>query len=212
MNRGRLHAAGLALLVAVQAICAWFFVWDIVASVLGIPRRPIAWETRELMEIGASVGLVLGLALGALLLIRSVRQNRKMAEQVRAASSAFAELLEERFAEWGLTPSERDVAWFTIKGLPIAEIARLRETSEGTVKAQSNAIYRKAGVGSRSQLVSLFIEDLMERSPPRTDAPRPSATEEGRPRPPGPEPTARTATRAAPPRKMGSLHGRDRLR
>ena len=52
------------------------------------------------------------------------------------------------------------MAWFTIKGLPIAEIARLRQTSEGTVKAQSNAIYRKAGVNGRAQLVSLCIEDL----------------------------------------------------
>ena len=42
-----------------------------------------------------------------------------------------------------------------------SEIARLRATSEGTVKAQTNAIYRKAGVTGRPQLLSLFIEDLM---------------------------------------------------
>ena len=71
------------------------------------------------------------------------------------------ELLEERFAEWGLTPAESDVALFAIKGMTTAEIASLRKTSEGTVKAQTNAIYRKAGVSGRSQLLSLFIEDLM---------------------------------------------------
>ena len=60
-----------------------------------------------------------------------------------------------------LTPSERDVALFAIKGMSTAEIASLRSTSEGTVKAQTNAIYRKAGVSGRSQLLSLFIEDLM---------------------------------------------------
>jgi DNA-binding NarL/FixJ family response regulator len=37
----------------------------------------------------------------------------------------------------------------------------LRQTSEGTVKAQTNAIYRKAEVSGRSQLLSLFIDDLM---------------------------------------------------
>jgi DNA-binding NarL/FixJ family response regulator len=42
-----------------------------------------------------------------------------------------------------------------------AEIAGLRATSEGTIKAQTNAIYRKAGVTGRPQLLSLFIEDLM---------------------------------------------------
>ena len=43
----------------------------------------------------------------------------------------------------------------------IAEIAALRETKDGTIKAQSNAIYRKSGVAGRAQLVSLFIEELM---------------------------------------------------
>lgn len=73
----------------------------------------------------------------------------------------------------GLTPSERDVAWFTIKGLSLAEIARMRQTSDGTVKAQSNAIYRKAGVSGRTQLLSLFLEDLMEEGP-RAAARRPA--------------------------------------
>ena len=70
--------------------------------------------------------------------------------------------MEERFIEWGLTPAERDVALFAIKGMSTQEIAALRSTSEGTVKAQTNAIYRKAGVTGRPQLLSLFIDDLMD--------------------------------------------------
>jgi DNA-binding NarL/FixJ family response regulator len=53
------------------------------------------------------------------------------------------------------------VALFAIKGLSTPEIAQLRQTSEGTVKAQTAAIYRKAGVTGRPQLLSLFIEDMM---------------------------------------------------
>jgi DNA-binding CsgD family transcriptional regulator len=157
--------AALVLVVAVQALCTLFFVWDILAGVVGLPRRPLSWRMREIMEMGAGVGLVLGVALGAVLLFTTLRQNRSMETQLRQASGAFAELLEERFRGWGLTPSERDVAWFTIKGLSIADIARLRQTSEGTVKAQSNAIYRKAGVSGRAQLVSLCIEDLIDAGP-----------------------------------------------
>jgi DNA-binding CsgD family transcriptional regulator len=71
------------------------------------------------------------------------------------------DLLAERFEEWALTPAEKDVALFAIKGMSTSEIAGLRNTSEGTVKAQTNAIYRKAGVTGRAQLLSLFIEDLM---------------------------------------------------
>ena len=165
----------LVLVVAVQVLCTLFFVWDIAASVLGVERDPLAWEVRELIEIGAGVGLVLGVGLGTLLLARTVLRSRAMESRLREVSGAFAELLAERFEQWGLTPSERDVAWFTIKGLSIAEIARLRGTSEGTVKAHSNAIYRKAGVSGRTQLLSLFIEDLMEASPPAAPETRKSA-------------------------------------
>jgi DNA-binding CsgD family transcriptional regulator len=151
----------LAVLV-VQALCAIFFVSDILFTLLGIRSRPISWQTRELLEIGAAVGLVLGLILGALALHRSIRDRRAAEEKLRRASAAFAEVLQERFEQWGLTPAERDVALFAIKGLSTQEIAALRQTSEGTVKAQTNAIYRKAGVSGRPQLLSLFIEELMD--------------------------------------------------
>ena len=160
----------LVFVVAVQVLCSLFFISDILAGVFGLRQAPIAWELRELIEMGAAIGLVLGVALGAALLVRTFRHNRRIEVQLRRASTAFAALLEERFVEWGLTPSERDVAWFTIKGMSLAEIARLRQTSEGTVKAQSNAIYRKAGVNGRTQLLSLFIEDLMEEGLPRAAA------------------------------------------
>ena len=122
------------------------------------------------MEIGAALGLVLGLLLGGLILNRSFRDRREAEERLRRASGAFMDVLYERFSEWGLTPAERDVALFAIKGLSTAEIAAVRATSEGTVKAQTNAIFRKAGVTGRPQLLSLFIEDLMRDDTPRAPA------------------------------------------
>jgi DNA-binding CsgD family transcriptional regulator len=169
-DRGRI---ALVVVVAVQGLCSLFFIWDILAGLFGLRRTPISWEARELIEIGAALGLLLGVVLGAVLLVRTIRHNRRMEGQIRRAKTAFAEVLEQRFSEWGLTPSERDVAWFTIKGMSLAEIARLRQTSEGTVKAQSNAIYRKSGVSGRTQLLSLFLEDLMDDAP--ADEPRKSA-------------------------------------
>lgn len=151
----------LATLVAVQGLCATFFVSDIILTVLGVRARPVSWQTRELLEIGAAIGLILGVLLGWIAYRRSQRRARAAEESLRLVQSAFKDHLEERFSAWGLTPAERDVALFSIKGLSLAEIAELRSTSDGTVKAQSNAIYRKAGVNGRSQLLSLFIEDLM---------------------------------------------------
>ena len=157
--------------LTVQVLCAFFFISDIVLSVLGIYIPPINWQLREYIELGAALGLVLGIVSGALALARSMRERRLAEEKLRRASGVFMELLQERFAEWGLTPAEADVALFAIKGLSTAEIAGLRNTSEGTVKAQTNAIFRKAGVSGRPQLLSLFIEDLMDATPTRSGPP-----------------------------------------
>jgi DNA-binding CsgD family transcriptional regulator len=161
----------ISIVFVVQALCAVFFVSDILSSVFGLRSTPLSWQTRELLELGAAVGLVLGLILGAVLLFRALRERNLAQERLRRASGVFMELLEERFTEWGLSPAERDVALFAIKGMSTAEIGVLRNTSEGTVKAQTNAIYRKAGVTGRPQLLSVFIEDLMrdDVAPPRID-------------------------------------------
>lgn len=151
----------LTVLFLVQALCALFFVSDIAMSVFGIYPVPLSWTSREVLEIGAAIGLVLGLIFGALALRRSLRELKIARDRLRRASSAFMDIMTEHFNDWGLTPAERDVALFSIKGLSTQDIATLRKTSEGTVKAQTNAIYRKAGVTGRPQLLSLFIEDLM---------------------------------------------------
>ncbi len=169
----------IAVILAVQAVCAVFFVSDIVLTVLGARSQPIAWQVREYLEIGAALGLVLGFVLGALALRRTLSQKAAAEARLRVASGVFMDHVTERLDEWGLTPAERDVALFLLKGLGTADVARLRETSEGMVKAQTNAIYRKAGVANRGQLVSLFIEDLVapdgpvlldEPAPPRAAA------------------------------------------
>ncbi len=159
------HKVAIAIILLVQVVCAFFFVSEILASVLGIPYQPLDWAFVELIEIGAAVGLMLGVVLGGFALRESFRRTRRAEEALRRASTAFMEVLEERFTDWGLTPAERDVALFAIKGMSTQEIATLRSTSEGTVKAQTNAIYRKAGVTGRPQLLSLFIDDLMEQGP-----------------------------------------------
>ncbi|MFP7672652.1 helix-turn-helix transcriptional regulator [Marivita sp. S0852] len=152
---------GFGLLLAVQLVCAGFFLWDILTPLLGIRYAPVSWALYEIMEIGAALGLIIGVATTTILLSRSTVRRRQAEEKLRLASGAFMDVLFERFDQWELTPAERDVALFSVKGLSTAEIAGLRKTSEGTVKAQTNAIYRKAGVSGRPQLLSLFIDDLM---------------------------------------------------
>jgi DNA-binding CsgD family transcriptional regulator len=152
----------ILIALVVQALCAVFFIGDILSSYVGLRSEPIAWQLREIIEIGAATGLVLGFGLGAMALVRSRQRHMRAEAKLRVASGAFMDLVEESFDTWGLTPAEREVALFSIKGFSTAEIAGLRSTSEGTVKAQTNAIYRKAGVSGRSQLLTLFIDGLMD--------------------------------------------------
>ncbi len=153
--------AAFGLLLALQASCALVFVGDILLSAFGIYPAPLSWGLRELLEMGAGLGLFLGMILGLLLVLRAIRDLRRAEARLERASAAFVDLLNARFDQWALTAAERDVALFAIKGLSVQEMARLRETSEGTIKAQTAAIYRKANVTGRPQLLSLFIEDLM---------------------------------------------------
>ncbi|WP_299838019.1 helix-turn-helix transcriptional regulator [uncultured Paracoccus sp.] len=155
------HAPLIAIL-ALQSLCAIYLVRDMVLSVLGIYYEPLAWEYLEYLDIGAALGLIAGIALGGHMLVQSLRQRQRAEEKLRRARTAFADLALERFADWGLSPAEREVALFSIKGLSVAEIAGLRGTSEGTIKAQAVAVYRKAGVANRHQLLSLFIEDMFD--------------------------------------------------
>lgn len=152
----------LGLVLSIQVLCAAFFVWDILVTVLGIRSQPISWQIHEFIEIGAALGLVLGVLFGALALKTSLSRTRQAEDALKRAKGAFHDVMYQRFEDWSLTPAERDVALFAIKGFSTSDIAGLREVSEGTVKAQTNAIYRKAGVTGRPQLLSLFIEDLMD--------------------------------------------------
>ena len=152
----------LGLVVLVQFVCAMFFVGQIAISVFGIPIGPIEWVYQELIEVGAALGLVIGSVMGALALRAARARSHRAEEALRQARSAFREVLEERFDSWELTPAERDVAMFSIKGFSTQDIAGFRSVSEGTIKAQTNAIYRKAGVSGRAQLLSLFVDELVQ--------------------------------------------------
>ena len=147
-------------LLVVQAGCAVFFMLDVVADFRGILLLTND-SLHHGIELVAVIALMLGIAMTTLEIRRIRTRQRRVEAQLRVASGAFHELLEEHFDAWTLTPSERDVALLAIKGLSIAEIAGVRNTKDGTIKAQCNAIYTKAGVSGRQQLLSLFIEELM---------------------------------------------------
>lgn len=149
--------ATLSLVVAAQALAATFFVLDFLGDI-----RSDGWTRHLILEAGASLALLTGILVGTFYLRSLVEAARRDELAVAAASGAMTELIGMRFAQWGLTPAEADVALFALKGLDAAEIARLRGAAAGTVRAQLTRVYAKAGVTSHSALVALFLDDLIE--------------------------------------------------
>lgn len=79
------------------------------------------------------------------------------------ASSELQDIIQNHFDTWKLTASERDVAALMIKGLSISEIAAVRGSAEGTVKAHLNAIYRKSNARNRAEVLSHIMDTLIDR-------------------------------------------------
>ena len=90
---------------------------------------------------------------------------RVESEKWRAESRKYLEglssAIDEQLSKWGLTPSEKEVAFLLLKGLSLKDVANARNTSEKTARVQSMAIYSKAGLSSRSELSAFFLEDLL---------------------------------------------------
>ena len=153
----------LVALIVVQIVCTVVFVADVSRDFI-----PQGWaglaNPANLSEIAATIGLILGIGFEALVLWRLMHRQAQMQQSLSVAGGALSDVMEAYFRTWGLTPTEQDVAAFTIKGYAIAEIAELRGSAEGTIKTHLNAIYRKSGVAGRSQLVSVLVEDLFQTS------------------------------------------------
>ncbi len=146
-------------LIVVQAICTVIFMGDVATDIIpqgfGALTNP-----SNVSEIAASSGLILGLVFEVIVLWRLLGRQHRMQQSLSVATGALSDLMEGYFRTWALTPTEADVAAFTIKGYSIAEIAAFRGSAEGTIKTHLNAIYRKSGTAGRAQLVSVLVEDL----------------------------------------------------
>jgi DNA-binding CsgD family transcriptional regulator len=159
----------LIILVILQSLCAAFFVVELVTEVLGLRHWAVSWATREFLQIGASVGLVLGAVASIALLRQTLRRVDAVEQQVKVASGLFVDVLQDQFHAWDLSLAEREVALFAVRGYSNAEIAKARGKSEATIKSQLNAIFRKADVPGRTALVCHFIDVVLENIPDQSE-------------------------------------------
>ncbi len=143
-------------------------------DVLGDTRSGAGWAHAAievaLMAIALAAATALWWRLAALrrrarLLARDLDAARSEAARWRQDAEevlrGLGEAIDAQFQRWGLSSAEREVALLLLKGLAHKEIAEVRETSERTVRQQSLAVYRKAGLTGRAELAAFFLEDLL---------------------------------------------------
>ena len=152
----------LVPLIVVQSLCAIVFLGDIIGDVL-VPDVGEDEGRHVVIEILATFGLIAAIFFEIRILRRLMQHKARLETALSDAQSAVFDVIEAQFDLWALSPAERDGATFLVKGLSTAEIADMRGSKEGTVKAQLNAIYRKSGCANRSEVMSQLIDTLMGR-------------------------------------------------
>lgn len=113
------------------------------------------------------VEIIICLAITAIL-FQELKRIATLQEAVQIEKSKTARLsgelhkvMNKQFNDWGLTPSEQEVALLLVKGMSMKEISDMRQVKEKTVRQQATQIYAKAGYAGRHELAAHFIEDLM---------------------------------------------------
>lgn len=150
-------------LMALQIVAAAYFVVDgFEDQFLGGAR---GFSLDLVMELVIGLALFAGVVVSSRNILLLTRELHWKEQSLSRARSALADHIALRFAEWGLTKGEGEVALFALKGCDIAEIARLRGAAAGTIRSQLSQIYAKARVSSQAMLVAVFIDDLLDKPP-----------------------------------------------
>lgn len=159
--------ASIAIVVGVSVFMALEIAEEPQMSALAMAVEPI----KILPVVLMSVGVVLLFRVATrqreeqLTLMRDLEVARLQGQRWRAESrtllNGLGQAIDAQFSRWNLTEAEREVALLLLKGLSVKEIASVRATSERTIRAQSAALYSKAGLTGRAALSAFFLEDLL---------------------------------------------------
>lgn len=133
--------------------------------------RPWHLAAEGLILLASAVGIFLVLRDAVVLkhALESERRNleilreeeKRWRQQAKKYLEGLSGAIDEQLTSWRLTNSEKEVAFLLLKGMSLKEIAEARKTTEKTARAQSIAIYAKAGLAGRSELAAFFLEDLL---------------------------------------------------
>ncbi len=95
-------------------------------------------------------------------LARAVALGEAWRTGASAEIETFSSAIRKEFDAWSLSPAEADIAGLLMKGVSVRDIARLRGTSETTIRQQAQAVYRKSGLSGRAELAAYFLDSLFD--------------------------------------------------
>ena len=84
-------------------------------------------------------------------------------EEERGLLQNLREVIDKQFTEWGFSSTDREIAYFLLNGLSLKEIAELRGSTDKSIKQQAYMLYRKAGLGGRTELSAYFLGELIHK-------------------------------------------------
>jgi DNA-binding CsgD family transcriptional regulator len=163
-----------------DALLRWLLVAVLAAAIVGgtidlLLDAPESWRSPHALY---EVGLIFAAVLTSLLLWRGWWSSRRSLVEARqslaehaaerdawrasaeTALAGLARAIDERFAAWGLTPTEREIALLLLKGRSHKQIAYQTSRSERTVRQHAVAVYQKSGLNGRAELAAFFLEDI----------------------------------------------------
>ena len=148
---------GRKLGLGMMTLTILFFSYDLIADTFegefGTPHFVIE------AIVFVAVSWTLAMNLRELIGLRRRLSQEQNRNQVLAGE--LADGIEAQMKAWGLTPTEKEVAWLIIKGYRFAEIADLRQVKENTTRLQATTVYSKAGVSGRAEFVAEVIHQLL---------------------------------------------------
>lgn len=113
-------------------------------------------------QSAAAIGLAFAVRILQLEMRRWSEEKMRTQATIAILRGEFHKVVVQRFSDWALTPAERDIAILILKGMSGVEISSARTTATGTVRAQTTAIFRKAGVKSRTEFLSVFLDEFFD--------------------------------------------------
>ena len=161
-SRKRFILVSLGLML----VSSIFFIFDVAADLSEHLAAGVSYSLIELVHLIFELTAVLALILGMVQMVMHLRGLERLSD-AQAASlhhlrEDFDALIRQKFGDWRLSKTEADIGLLIVRGLINEEIAKMRDVKLGMIKPQTHSLMGKAGVKSRVELLSLFVDEFID--------------------------------------------------